>query len=190
MTASNLVKVNLEGEIVEETPHVINPAGFVIHSAVHATRKDAFCVLHTHTAAGIAVACLEEGLLPISQKAMHFFGRIGYHDYEGKADDLDERARIARDLASWNALILRNHGLLTCGPSVCRAYKGMVNLEKACRIQIAAMSTGGRLIPLSASVIERAIRQFERDEAPGPARPEGWSSLLARLDKVDPSYRN
>jgi ribulose-5-phosphate 4-epimerase/fuculose-1-phosphate aldolase len=190
VTASNLVKIDLDGNIVEDTPHVINPAGFVIHSAIHGARPDAVCVIHTHTVAGIAVSCLQEGLLPLSQKSMRFYNRIAYHDYEGKADDLDERGRLVRDLGDRNAMILRNHGLLVCGQTVGRAYKAMANLEKSCKIQLAAMASGGTLIQLSTAVMEHAARQFDRDEVSGKSRPDGWPSHLAMLDKVDPGYRD
>jgi ribulose-5-phosphate 4-epimerase/fuculose-1-phosphate aldolase len=190
VTASNLVKIDIDGNIVEETNYTINPAGFVIHSAVHAARPDANCVIHTHTVAGIAIACLEEGLLPLSQKSMRFYQRIAYHDYEGKADDLDERSRLVRDLGPHNAMILRNHGLLACGQSVGRAYKTMYNLEKSCQIQLAVMSSGGKPIQLSEKVMQHAAKQFDRDDIPGGKRPDGWPSLLAHLDQVDPGYKD
>lgn len=190
VTASNLVKIDIDGKIVEETNYTINPAGFVIHSAVHAARPDANCVIHTHTVAGIAIACLEEGLLPLSQKSMRFYKRIAYHDYEGKADDLDERSRLVRDLGSHNAMILRNHGLLACGQSAGRAYKTIYNLEKSCQIQLAIMSSGGKPIQLSEKVMQHAAMQFDRDDIPGGKRPDGWPSLLAYLDQVDPGYKD
>ena len=165
----------------------INPAGFVIHSAVHAARHDAKCVLHTHTVAGMAVASMEEGLLPLTQKSMRFYNRIGYHDYEGVADDLDERARLVHALGKHNALILRNHGLLTCGPTVARAFFLMRNLEKSCKTQIAAMSTGAKLIKLSPNLMEHAAGQFEGGY---DGRANGWPALLKMLDGIDPSYRN
>ena len=124
------MKVDLDGNIVGDTDYTVNPAGFVIHSAVHAARPDAKCVLHTHTVAGMAVASLEEGLLPLTQKSMRFYNRIGYHDYEGVADDLDERTRIVASLGKHNALILRNHGLLTCGPSIPEAFNLIYQLER------------------------------------------------------------
>ncbi|MGE3245144.1 MAG: class II aldolase/adducin family protein [Beijerinckiaceae bacterium] len=191
VTASNLVKVDIDGNIVSETDYSINPAGFVIHSAIHAARPDAHCIIHTHTVAGMAVACLEEGLLPISQKSLRFAGsRLAYHDYEGKSDDLDERARLVRDLGSANALILRNHGLLVCAPTVGRAYHAMMNLEKSCRTQLAAMASGGKLIKLSDAVIEHAAQQHARDDVPGQnGRPDAWPAHLARLDKIDPDYK-
>jgi len=186
ITASNLVKVDLDGNIVSETEHSINPAGFVIHSAVHAARPDAKCVLHTHTVAGMAVASLEEGLLPLTQKSMRFYNRIGYHDYEGVADDLDERTRLVASLGKHNALILRNHGLLTCGKTVAQAFLLMRNLEKSCKTQLAAMSTGGKLIKLSPNLMEHAAGQFDSVDG----RANGWRSLLTMLDGIDPSYRN
>jgi len=186
VTASNLVKVDLNGNVVQDTPFPINSAGFVIHSAVHAARPDAKCVLHTHTVAGMALASLKEGLLPLTQKSMRFYDRIGYHDYEGVADDLSERERLARDLGPHNALILRNHGLLTCGSTVAHAFFLMKNLEKSCQVQLAAMASGGKLIKLSSRLLERAAGQVER-RLDGEA--SGWSSLLAKLDQIDPSYR-
>jgi ribulose-5-phosphate 4-epimerase/fuculose-1-phosphate aldolase len=186
ITASSLVVVDAEGEPKQETPWPVNPAGFVIHSAVHLARPDAKCVLHTHTVAGMAVASLEEGLLPLSQKSMRFYNRIGYHDYEGVADDLDERTRIVASLGKHNALILRNHGLLTCGKTVSQAFLLMRNLEKSCKTQIAAMSTGGTLIKLSPNLMEHAAGQFDGVDG----RANGWRSLLTMLDGIDPSYRD
>jgi ribulose-5-phosphate 4-epimerase/fuculose-1-phosphate aldolase len=187
ISASDLVKVDLDGNVVQDTPYSINSAGFVIHSAVHAARPDAKCVLHTHTVAGMAIASIEEGLLPLTQKSMRFYNRIGYHDYDGVADDLDERQLLVRDLGRHNALILRNHGLLTCGPTVARAFFLMKNLEKSCQTQLAAMASGGELIKLSSHLMERAAGQVER-RLDGEAN--GWSSLLKKLDRIDPSYRN
>jgi ribulose-5-phosphate 4-epimerase/fuculose-1-phosphate aldolase len=190
VTASNLVKIDGDGKILEDTSYSVNPAGFVIHSAVHSARPDALCVIHTHTVPGIAVACMEEGLLPLSQKSMRFYNRLAYHDYEGKAEDLDERARLVADLGTHNAMILRNHGLLACGPTVGRAYKTMMALEKSCQIQLAFMASGGKRVMLSQAVMEHAARQFDRDDVPGEnGRPDGWPSLLAHLDTIDPGYR-
>ena len=189
--ASNLVKVDLEGRIVEDTPYAVNPAGFVIHSAVHAARPDAKCVIHTHTVPGMAVSCLEVGLLPLSQKSLRFYNRVAYHDYEGKSDNIDERERLAVDLGKMNAMILRNHGLLVCGPSVKWAFKCMMALEKSCKVQLAVMSTGAKITQLSPDVMEHAAKQFERDETPGRAgRPDAWPSLLQMLDGIDPGFRN
>jgi ribulose-5-phosphate 4-epimerase/fuculose-1-phosphate aldolase len=191
VTASNLVKVDLEGNIVSPSPWPINPAGFVIHSAIHGARPDVLCIIHTHTVAGMAVACLEDGLLPLSQKSLRFYNRIAYHDYEGKSDDLDERARLVHDIGDKNALILRNHGLLVCGATIGRAYHAILNLEKSCKVQLAAMQSGGKLIQLSPAVQEHAARQHERDDVPGKgSRPDAWPALLTMLDKIDPSFRD
>jgi ribulose-5-phosphate 4-epimerase/fuculose-1-phosphate aldolase len=194
VTASNLIKVDIEGNIISDTPWGINPAGFVIHSAIHGARPDVVCIIHTHTVAGMAISCLEEGLLPLSQKSLRFYNRIAYHDYEGKSDDLDERARLVRDIGDRNALILRNHGLLVCGATIGRAYHMMLNLEKSCKVQLEAMQSGGKLIQLSPAVQEHAARQHERDDVPsgvpGKGRPDAWPALLMMLDKIDPSYRD
>ena len=190
VTASNLVKVDLAGNIVSPSPWPINPAGFVIHSAIHGARPDVICIIHTHTVAGMAIACMEDGLLPLSQKSLRFYNRIAYHDYEGKSDDLDERSRLVRDIGNKNAMILRNHGLLVCGPTIGQAYHHMLNLEKSCKVQLAAMQSGGKLIQLSATVQEHAARQHERDDVPGNGRPNAWPALLMMLDKIDPSFRD
>ncbi|MBV8446517.1 MAG: class II aldolase/adducin family protein, partial [Hyphomicrobiales bacterium] len=142
ITASSLVKIDTRGEKVGASPHRVNPAGFTIHSAVHMARHDAACVIHTHTRAGMAVASLKEGLLPLNQIAMQFYGRLGVHDYEGVALDLDERQRIVADLGAKRALLLRNHGLLTVGRNVAEAFQLMYYLNLACEVQIAAQSTG------------------------------------------------
>ncbi|KTS30508.1 class II aldolase/adducin family protein, partial [Methylobacterium indicum] len=136
--AGNLVTVDLDGRVVDDPCGLgINPAGFTIHSAVHAAREDALCVLHTHTVAGVAVSCQEEGLLPLNQWSMQFAGRLAYHDYEGIALDLDERQRLVADLGDKPVMVLRNHGMLTCGRSVAEAFKLMHNLERSCRAQLA-----------------------------------------------------
>jgi ribulose-5-phosphate 4-epimerase/fuculose-1-phosphate aldolase len=188
VSASNLVRIDIDGQIVEDTPYQVNPAGFTIHSAIHRARPDVHCVLHTHTRAGIAVSCMREGLLPLSQIAMQFHGRLAYHDYEGIALDLDERERLARDLGALKSMILRNHGLLTAGASVPEAFSLMFYLERACEIQIAALSTGRELIQPAPEVCEKAARQYEQDEEPAGTRE--WRALLRQLDRIDPSYRN
>jgi ribulose-5-phosphate 4-epimerase/fuculose-1-phosphate aldolase len=187
--ASTLVKVTLEGDIVEDpTGYGINRAGYVIHSAVHRARPDVACVMHTHTAAGIAVSAQEQGLLPISQHAMRFAGRLAYHDYEGLALDLDEQARLVRDLGGRNAMILRNHGLLTCGASIPEAFDYMYYLERACQSQVTAMAGGARLRVPPREIAERTATQFATLPYK-PKRPE-WKALLRMLDRMDPSYKN
>jgi ribulose-5-phosphate 4-epimerase/fuculose-1-phosphate aldolase len=188
ITASALVRIDLDGNVIDPPGAVVNYPGFVIHSAVHAARRDVVCVMHTHTVAGIAVAATKAGLLPISQHAMEFYNRLGVHDYEGIATDLDERARLVRDLGPHSAMLLRNHGLLTCGASVAEAFHVMYYLEQACRAQVAAASMGElRLVP--PPVAEHAARQFLPPGSAGKGRTM-WRALLRKLDRLDPSYRN
>ena len=187
--ASTLVKVTLDGEIVDDpTGYGFNRAGYVIHSAVHRARPDVACVMHTHTAAGIAVSAQEQGLLPISQHAMRFFGNVAYHDYEGLALELDEQARLTRDLGSHKAMILRNHGLLTCGASISETFDYMYYLERACQTQISALAGGAKLRIPAPAVAEKVAAQFKALPYK-PRRPE-WKALLRMLDKMDPSYKN
>jgi ribulose-5-phosphate 4-epimerase/fuculose-1-phosphate aldolase len=185
VTASNLVKVDLDGNRVMDTPYEVNGAGFIIHSAVHMARADAKCVMHTHTVAGMAVSAQRDGLLPLNQKSMRFYGRVGYHDYEGLADDLDERQRIVADLGAHGALILRNHGLLTVGKTVAGAFVVMRGLQLACEAQIAAQSGSAPLVTPPPEVCEHAARQFEANSEPGA---RDWPALLRLLDRLDPSY--
>ena len=161
ISASTLVKVTLDGEIVEDPAGLgFNRAGYVIHSAVHRARPDVQCVMHTHTAAGVAVSAQEHGLLPVSQHAMRFYNRIAYHDYEGLALDLDEQARLTRDLGERKAMILRNHGLLVCGSSVYETFDYMYYLERACQTQINALAGGAKLRIPPPEIAEKAAAQF------------------------------
>jgi len=188
VTASNLVKITLDGEIVDDPTGLgFNQAGFVIHSAIHAARHDVNCVMHTHTAAGIAVSAQEQGLLPISQHAMRLTGNVGYHHYEGVALNLEERERLVADIGSKMTLILHNHGLLSCGKSVREALDYMYYLERACQAQVAAMAGGAKLIIPSQAVAESVARSFDR---PGYQERKGeWRALIRMLDKTDPSYK-
>ena len=188
ITASSLVKVTLAGEVIEdETGLGINPAGYVIHSAIHGARHDVGCVMHTHTGAGLAVAAQRQGLLPLTQHAMRFAGGLAYHEYEGIALDLDERERLILDLGTHNAMILRNHGLLTCGATVRVAFDLMYYLERACQAQVGAMGAGAELVVPPAAVADKVARQFAR---PGRTAPDTqWAALLRMLDRTDPSYR-
>lgn len=196
ITASSLVKIDLQGRPVEATPHPVNPAGFVIHSAIHAAREDARCVLHTHTRAGCAVAALECGLLPLNQMSMEFYGKVAYHAYEGIALDMDEQRRLVADLGDKPVMILRNHGLLTTGRSVAEAFLRMYYLEKACEIQLAAHSAGQVILP-PAEVCRHTERQFndpgrglkQGELADADALQLAWAALLRMLERVAPDYR-
>lgn len=186
VTASNLVKVDIDGNIVGESKYAVNPAGFVIHSAIHAAREDLHCVLHSHTRYGMAVSTLECGLLPISQFSLQFYNRVAYHNYEDTAPNLAERERLAADLGNRKVMILRNHGLLTAGRTIPEAFILMFYLEKSCEIQILAQSSGSKLIIPSESVCERSADQQDLEDL-GQLE---WPALIRLLDRDDPSYRN
>jgi ribulose-5-phosphate 4-epimerase/fuculose-1-phosphate aldolase len=189
VTASSLVKVDLDGNIVMESPYPINPAGFVIHSAVHAARSDAHCVMHTHTEYGVAVSAQKQGLLPISQQSLFPLSSVGYHDYEGLALNDDEKPRLVADLGTNNFLILRNHGLLTVGRNVAEAFLAMYALERSCRIQILAQSGDRELIPIATPILAGFRAQAETVTR-GLGGQLIWPGLLRKLDRVDTSYRN
>lgn len=189
MTASSLVKVDLEGNIVSDTPYVINPAGFTIHSAIHAARADAKCVLHTHTKAGVAVSAQTAGLLPLSQTSLFPLSSLGYHDYEGVALNEEEKPRLVADLGDSNFMILRNHGLLTVGPSIADAFLFMYLLETACQTQLLAQSGGGELTHVDGRIL--AGIQAQADEVTkGLGGELAWPGLLRKLDRLDPSFRD
>ncbi|MGU3435084.1 class II aldolase/adducin family protein [Actinomycetes bacterium M1A6_2h] len=195
ITASSLVEIDLDGNAVHPTAYQVNPAGFVIHSAIHAARSDAQCVLHTHTRAGCAVAAQEDGLLPLNQISMEFYGRIGYHDYEGVALDLGEQKRLVADLGSHSSMILRNHGLLTVGDTAGQAFLRMLYLDKACQIQVDALSGGGKVILPSPEVAEHAARQLNGQDAgddfvDDSANELAWSALLRLAERIAPDYRH
>ncbi len=190
--ASELVTVDLDGTVLDDPlGHGINAAGFVIHSAVHAARPDIGCVLHTHTVAGVAVACLEEGLLPLNQWALQFHDRIAYHDFEGIAVNPAERERLVADLGTKKAMVLRNHGLMTCGRTVGEAFVLMHNLERACQAQIAAMGTGRPLRLPSRAIADLTASQYEKWDdlhaASGLADPE-WAAFLRLAATVAPDF--
>lgn len=194
ITASSLVKIDLEGNPVGPTPYPVNPAGFVIHSAIHAAREDAHCVLHTHTKAGCAVAAQSDGLLPLNQMSMEFHNRVGYHDYEGVALNLDEQKRLVDDIGGHPALILRNHGLLTVGESAAQAFLRMYYLEKACEIQVTAQSGGAPLTIPSEEICEYTARQLAGDAnadfQDDLAYDLAWAAMLRLLDRIAPDYRD
>jgi ribulose-5-phosphate 4-epimerase/fuculose-1-phosphate aldolase len=188
ISASSLVKIDLDGNVLDETEYEVNQAGFCIHSAIHAARHDVECVVHTHTTAGMAVSAQADGLLPLTQHAMRFYGNIGYHDYEGIALDLDERERLVADLGEHRALILRNHGLLTAGRTIPEAFNLIYYLERSCQAQIAALSGGVKLTIPNQGVPEHTAQQFVRTGKPSGHRE--WPALLRMLDQTDPSYRS
>jgi ribulose-5-phosphate 4-epimerase/fuculose-1-phosphate aldolase len=189
ITASSLVKVDLDGNKVIDSPHPVNPAGFTIHSAVHDAREDAGCVLHTHTRAGIAVSAQARGLLPISQTSLFPYVSLGYHDYEGVALNDDEKPRLVADLGSNNALMLRNHGLLTVGPAIADAFLLMYVLETACQIQIMAQSGGNELIEVPQPIVA-AIQAQAEQVTKGLGGALIWPGLLRKLDRNDTTYRD
>lgn len=193
ITASSLVKIDIDGNILAKPdfgPHDygINRAGYVIHGAIHKARHDVACVIHTHTWPGMAVSSLACGLLPMTQTAMRFL-RIGYHDYQGVVLDAKEEASLLRDLGDGEALILRNHGLLTVGKTVGEAFNWMHRLELACRAQLAAQATGEPLVEVPAEVLEATWNNYQ----PKTRRPYGvmeWPALLRKLDRLEPGYRS
>lgn len=187
ITASNLVKVDVNGKLVEDVALDVNPAAFVIHGAIHQARPDVGCILHTHTAAGVGVAAQKHGLLPISQHAFKVYDRIAYHDFEGIALDVEEQQRLVADIGQKDVLILRNHGLLTMGKGVREAFELMFYLERACQIQIAALAGDSEVIHPSTAVCQRTCEQFAGDDSFVQGRD--WQALLRLLDRIDPSYK-
>jgi ribulose-5-phosphate 4-epimerase/fuculose-1-phosphate aldolase len=188
ITASSLVKVDLEGRKVIASAHEINPAGFTIHSAVHEAREDARCVIHLHTAEGVAVSCQKQGLLPISQQSLFPLASLAYHDYEGVALEPDEKKRLVKDLGDRHSMILRNHGLLTCAETVADAFLFMYILQKACEVQIRAQAGGAELVAVPRPIvagIEKAAKVVLRQSGGMIA----WPAILRKLDRLDPSWR-
>ena len=190
VTPQGLIKVDYAGVIEGDATHPANAAGFVIHSAVLSARPSIGCVIHTHTRAGVAVSSLEEGLLPINQWAIEFFDRVGYHDYEGLAFDLDEGPRLQRDLVGKVALILRNHGLLAVGQTIPGAFYLMYYLELAVQTQIDIMASGRKIYMPSPAVIEHTSKQFTSAYDPASAGHRMWPSLLRLLDREYPDWKN
>ncbi len=193
VTASNLVKIDLDGQIVEPSPHPVNYAGFVIHSAVHMAHADRHkVVMHTHTRAGMAVCALKDGLLPVSMVSTAFHGKLAYHDYEGPSLDLDERERLLKNLGDNQAMMLRNHGLLTTGRSVPEAFLRLYRLERACQIQLDAAAAGTLNVMgdnLAAKSGADMDRFSEMESAVGIGDLE-FAALVRKLDKIDTSWRH
>jgi ribulose-5-phosphate 4-epimerase/fuculose-1-phosphate aldolase len=188
ITASSLVKVDQQCNKIIDSPFPVNPAGFVIHSAVHEAREDISCVLHTHTRAGVAVSAQKGGILPISQQSTFILASLAYHDYEGVAFRDEEKPRLQADLGTANFLVLRNHGLLTCGKTIADAFLAMYTFENACRIQIDAQS-GGELIEVDPLIV-KGVAQAMKVQTGGLGGAFVWPSLLRRLDKADASYKD
>jgi ribulose-5-phosphate 4-epimerase/fuculose-1-phosphate aldolase len=189
ITASSLVKVDLAGNKVGESPHEINPAGFTIHGAIHEAREDARCILHLHSLNGVAVSAQKDGVLPISQQSIFVLASLAYHAYEGVALSEDEKPRLVRDLGDKTFLMLRNHGLLTVAETIPDAFLYMYVFEAACTIQVRAQAGGGELVPIDPRIIAGAqaqARQVTRNAGGALA----WPGLLRRLDRIDPGYRD
>lgn len=193
VTASNLVKVDIKGNKLMDSPYDINPAGYTIHSAVHEVRHDAVCVMHTHTASGIAVSAQRQGVLPISQQALFVLSSLSYHDYEGVALNHEEKLRLQADLGDTTFMVLRNHGLMVVGPSVADAFLSMFTLQRACDIQIMAQSGGSELISIPQSILDGAKAMMQGVTKTSKTSGGGaltWPALLRKLDALDISYRS
>jgi len=188
ITASSLVKVDQQGNKLQDSPFPVNPAGFTIHSCVHAVRDDAGCVLHTHTRAGVAVSAQKNGLLPISQQSTFVLPSLAYHTYEGVALREDEQPRLQADLGRANYLMLRNHGLLTVGKDVASAWLNMYTFENACRIQIDAQSGGAELTEVNPKILD-GMGKVMKTVTAGLGAGIAWPALLRKLDRLDPGYR-
>jgi ribulose-5-phosphate 4-epimerase/fuculose-1-phosphate aldolase len=194
ITASSLVIVGLDGQLVTDGQWRVNPAGFVIHSAIHEAREDAHCVLHTHTRAGCAVAAQEHGLLPLSQMSLEFYNRVAYHDYEGIAVNNEEKKRLVADLGDKPVMILRNHGLLTIGRTPGQAFLRMLHLERSCEIQVEALAGGAKLVFPSPEVCERTARQFGGDSSDDYSLDGhsdlAWNAMLRLVERLYPDYKD
>lgn len=188
ITASSLVKVDMQCNKLIESPYPVNPAGFVIHSSVHAAREDVQCVLHTHTRAGVAVSAQKNGVLPISQQSTFVLASLAYHGYEGVAFRDEEKPRLQADLGEANFLMLRNHGLLTCGKTIADAFLAMYTFEAACKIQIDAQAGGGELTQVHPQILT-GVAQAMKVQTGGLGGAFVWPSLIRKLDRTDPSYK-
>ncbi len=186
ITASSLVKIDLDGNKVEDSPHDVNPAGFVIHSAIHAARDDAHCIMHTHTTAGMAVAALRDGLGGLDFAGCALHERVGYHDFEGVTFRTEERQRLVASIGPHNHLILRNHGLLTCGGTVAEAFANMYGLQTACEVQTTARATGAPLVEVPVAIRESHAAALEN----AGECDRIFAALMRRIDRLDPSFRN
>lgn len=187
ITASSLIRIDADCNVIGESPFPVNPAGFVIHSAIHEAREDALCVLHTHTRAGVAVSAQRDGVLPISQQSTFVLASLAYHDYEGVAFRPDEKPRLQADLGQANFLMLRNHGLLTCGRSIADAFLHMYVFESACQIQLAAQAGGSELIAVDPRIVA-GVAEAMRVQTGGLGGAFVWPALLRKAERLDPGY--
>ena len=187
VTASSLVKIDADGNKVVDSPYDVNPAGFTIHSAIHAAREDAHCVMHTHSLNGVAVSTQKDGLLPISQQATLVLSNLGYHDYEGIALNEDEKPRLVNDLGENTFLMLRNHGLLTVGQTPADAFLAMYTFEAACMIQVRALAGNRELIPVQPAILD-GVREAAMIVTKGMFGALAWPGLLRKLDRQNPGY--
>jgi ribulose-5-phosphate 4-epimerase/fuculose-1-phosphate aldolase len=188
ITASNLVKIDVEGRVLSTPSSRINPAGFVVHAAVHSRRADAHAVIHSHTTAGQAVSCQRQGLLPLSFSSVFFHERIAYHEFEGITLDRDECSRLAHDLGSSNAMILRNHGLLTCGPTLAHAFNLHYQLQRACEVQIAAQAGGADIRLVPEGIASRAAGQFAAAQTNGGEDAMLFDAMRRWMIAKDPTF--
>ncbi|MGE0045580.1 MAG: class II aldolase/adducin family protein, partial [Hyphomonadaceae bacterium] len=186
--ASSLVKIDLEGQVVMPSPYFVNAAGFTIHSAIHAAREDAICVIHLHTDAGTAVAAQKEGLLPLTQHCMIALPNVAYHDYEGVAFNHDERPRLVQDLGDKHLMILRNHGTLAVGETAGAAFMSMFYLERACAQQVMALTAGRENVLLGKPDIQDVVKGQTPPQMMGGAARLAWPALMRRLERESPGY--
>lgn len=189
VTASSLVKIDMDGNILLDNGHSVNAAGFTIHSAVHMARHDLAVAAHTHTPAGMAVSALPDGLLPLTQKSMRYYGRTAYHGFEGVALDLDERERIIADFGEQNhTMMLQNHGIMVCAPTVRLCWTRLYTLEKTMQAQLLAMGSGAPLRLPPQEACEKVAGQWDKGDS--SYRQDGWESQLRLLDRADPSWKH
>jgi ribulose-5-phosphate 4-epimerase/fuculose-1-phosphate aldolase len=186
MRTPDHIKIDVDGKLLEETPYEVNEAGFVIHSAIHMSRLDLHCVIHTHTVAGQAVSALDCGLLPLNQGSLRFYNRVGYHDHEGISRDLDERDRIVEDLGVHKVLVLRNHGLLTAGVNAAEAFNLMYHLEKSCQTQMMVLASSQPYSTAPPAICEKGAQQFHRGNRPLGQRD--WPALMDLVDRLYPDF--
>ncbi len=190
VTASGLVKFDLDGNVIGDSPYTINPVGFTFHTALHAARQDVTCVIHTHSPYSVAVSALEGGLLPLTQSALRFHGKVGYHDYEGLAPSGDELGRVAADIGDKRVLVLRNHGIITAGRTIPEAFHLAHYFEQCCRTQIEVMATGAAIQTLPDHVIEHGAAQFDAIYSKVMPGEREWPTLVRIVEREDPSLLN